>query len=165
MHVCLAVFSAFAAWKWADWRHWKHYQSTMLYITVGGMLYEYLTDDRNLWVFHPDFLYNQRMTVLVYAVLTMPLNVLIFLSTLPRQGKLRIVLHIMLWVAIYAAAEGLLQMFGRIQYAHGWTFWHSVWFDLIMFPMLLLHHKRPGTAYILSLFIIGFLMLWFKVQL
>jgi hypothetical protein len=49
-------------------------------------LYEYLTKDQTMWKFHPDFLYNHTVTVVVYAVLTMPLNIFLFLSTLPEKG-------------------------------------------------------------------------------
>ncbi|SDE18689.1 hypothetical protein SAMN02799630_04979 [Paenibacillus sp. UNCCL117] len=165
MHLFLALSTVFAAWKWGDWRNWKQYHPTMLYITSGGMLYEYLTHDRNLWVFNPDFLYNQKVTVLIYAILTMPLNVLLYLSTMPRNSKLKMIRHILLWIGIYAVTEWLLQYFNRIDYAYGWTFWYSVLFDCIMFPMLLLHHRKPAAAYLLSIFIIWFLMFMFQIKL
>ncbi|MEK8128219.1 CBO0543 family protein [Paenibacillus filicis] len=164
MHLFLAVLSIFATWKWGDWKHWKQYQPTMLYITAGGMLYEFITHDRNLWLFHPDLVCNQKMTVILYAVLTMPLNVLIFLSTLPRRGRWRTVLHVLYWVAIYSCSEWLLQYLGKIEYSHGWSFWHSVLFDLMMFPMLILHHKKPLAAYLLSVFITIGLTLWYEAQ-
>ncbi|MBB3110180.1 hypothetical protein FHS18_002247 [Paenibacillus phyllosphaerae] len=164
MHVALALFSIFCAWRWADWRNWKLYHPTMLYITCGGFLYEYLTKDQTMWMFHPDFLYNHTVTVVVYAVLTMPLNVLLFLSTFPPTlGKqLR---HFAIWIAIYGGMEWVMMITGRISYKNDWGLLHSLLFDLMMFPMLVLHHKRPLVAYALSVPIVWGLLLIFKIKL
>lgn len=55
MHVGLAILSIITALWWSDRRHWKRYHSTMLYMTSGAFLYEYLTKDQTMWKFHPDF--------------------------------------------------------------------------------------------------------------
>jgi hypothetical protein len=164
MHLVIALFTIFAVWRWADWKNWKKYQPSMLYITSGGLLYEYLTRGYNLWLFHPDFLYNQTITVIVYAVVTMPLSILIFLSHYP-QKHMKQILYILKWVMIYSAVELALQLFGRITYQHGWNFWFSVLFDVVMFPMIRLHHVKPLLAYFISLVIIILLMICFKVPL
>lgn len=164
MHLALALFSIFATWRWADRKNWKQYHPTMLYITSGGLLYEYLTKDHSLWVFHPDFLYNQSMVVLVYAVITMPLCVLIFLSRYP-QKKMKQVVFVLFWIGIFASLELVMELTGRISYQHGWSFWYSVLFDTMMFPMLRLHHLKPIRAYMISVIIIVFLMVWLKVPL
>ncbi|WP_321166471.1 CBO0543 family protein [Paenibacillus sp. Soil766] len=165
MHVVIALFTIYSVWRWADWKNWYKYHSTMLFIMAGGLLYEYLTKDFHLWVFHPDFLYNHRITVIVYAVITMPLSVLLFLSSYPTTTKLKELVYLFKWVFIYSIVELALQIFGRISYDNGWTFWHSVMFDVMMFPMLRLHHIKPLRAYLLSLIIIVVLMWYFKVPL
>jgi hypothetical protein len=165
LHLAVALFTVFAAWRWGDWRQWKQYHTSMLFIASAGFLYEYLTKDYILWVFHPDFLYNHSVTVIVYAVLTMPLSVLIFLSRYPASSLKKQLFYIAEWVSIYAVFEWILQIAGGISYKNGWNFWHSVLFDLMMFPMLRLHHKKPLMAYGLSLIIIIFLMWYFKVPL
>lgn len=164
MHLSLALFSVLAAWRWADWKNWKQYQSTMLFIVSGGLLYEYLTRDNTMWVFHHDLLYNNKLTVIVYAVITMPLNALIFLSRYPKE-KGKQFIYIGKWIAIYAIVELALQKYGRISYQNGWNFGFSVLFDLMMFPMLRLHYLKPLRAYAMSLLIIVFLMWCFKVPL
>ncbi|CAH1213176.1 hypothetical protein PAECIP111891_03924 [Paenibacillus allorhizoplanae] len=165
MHVVIALFTIYSVWRWADWKNWHKYHPTMLFILAGGLLYEYLTHDFNLWVFHPDFLYNHQITVIVYAVITMPLSVLLFLSRYPTTTKLKQLMYLLKWVFIYSVVELALQISGRISYGHGWTFWHSVMFDVMMFPMLRLHHTKPLRAYLLSLIIIVVLMWYFKVPL
>ena len=165
MHLAVALFTVFAAWRWGDWRQWKQYHTSMLYIMSAGFLYEYLTKDYILWVFHPDFLYNHSVTVIVYAVLTMPLSVLIFLSRYPTSSLKKQIFYIAKWVSIYGVFEWILQITGGISYKNGWNFWYSVLFDLMMFPMLRLHHKKPLIAYGLSLIITILLMWYFKVPL
>lgn len=165
MHAVIALFTIFSVWRWSDLKNWQKYHTTMLYIMGGGFLYEYLTKDYFLWAFHPDFLYNHRITVVVYAVITMPLSVLVFLSNYPTTTKLKQIKYLFKWVCIYAIVELVLQFFGRISYDHGWTFWYSVLFDVMMFPMLILHHIKPLLAYFLSIFIIVILMWYFKVPI
>lgn len=164
MHIAIALFTIFSAWRWADRKNWRNYHPTMLFITSGGLLYEFLTKNHSLWVFHPDFLYNQSLVVLIYAVITMPLCVLIFLSCYPKTWTKQVV-FLLLWISIFVATEGILELCGRISYQHGWSFWHSVLFDIMMFPMLRLHHLKPIRAYIISIIIIVILMVWLKVPL
>jgi hypothetical protein len=165
MHLVILLFTVFAVWRWADWKNWKKYHATMLYIMVGGLLYEYLIRDFTLWIFNPDFLYNQQVTIIVYAVLTMPLTILLFLSNYPTTNKLKQFMYLLKWIFIYSVVELVLQIFGRISYDNGWTYWHSVLFDVMMFPMLRLHYVNPLRAYALSFIIIAALLWFFKVPI
>lgn len=164
MHLTLALITILAAWRWSDWRDWRQYHSTMLYVTAAGFLYEFLTLDQTLWVFHPDFLYNQTITIIVYAVVTMPLTILLYLSNYPKTiGKQ--IRHICLWIGIYVSAELLLFVSGRITYQNGWNMGISVLFDMMMFPMIKLHHSRPLLAYIVTIPIVYGLLLLFHIKL
>jgi hypothetical protein len=165
MHLLIALFTIYSAWRWAEWKNWQKYHTTMIFITAGGLLYEYLTKDFTLWIFHPDFLYDHQITVIVYAVITMPLNALLFLSRYPTTTKLRQIKYLLTWIFIYSLVELGLQILGRISYENGWNYWHSVMFDFMMFPMLRLHHVKPLRAYALSLIIIVVLMWYFKVPI
>lgn len=165
MHLALTLFSIFAVWRWGDWKHWQRYHPTMLYITAGGFLYEYISKDYVMWIFHPDFLYNHTLVVVTYAVLTMPLNVLLYLSHFPESNKWRQLLYICKWVAIYAVGELVLEYFGRISYQHGWNYYHSILFDMMMFPMLRLHHVKPLIAYVLSVIIVVAMLWMYQVPL
>lgn len=164
MHVAICLFTIFSVWRWGDWQNWRKYHATMFYIVAGGLLYEYLTKDHTLWSFHPDFLYNQQMTVIVYAFVTMPLSVLLFLSRFPQTIKKQLI-YLTKWLLIYTIAEIILQYFGRISYQNGWSLFHSFLFDIMMFPMLIFHHKRPLLAYLVSIVIVVLLMHWFDVPM
>lgn len=164
MHVLYAFLVILATWRWGDWRNWKQYHPSMLYITAGGFLYEYLTKDQTMWKFHPDFLYNQTVTVVVYAIVTMPLTVLIFLSRYPKTLYKQFI-HYGLWIGIYSFGEWILQSMGRISYQHNWSLWYSILFDIMMFPMIRLHHSRPLIAYGLSIPIVVVLLFIFQIKL
>lgn len=164
VHLIIALFTIYSTWRYGDWENWHKYHTTMIYIATGGLLYEFLAHDNKLWTFHPDFLMNEQLTVLVYALVTMPLSVLIFLSRYPRTFRKQL-LYLMKWVLIYASVELLLQSCGRISYNHGWSFYYSLLFDMMMFPMLILHHWKPLRAYLLSVVIIFLLMQWLHIPL
>ncbi|MFD0695295.1 CBO0543 family protein [Paenibacillus sp. GCM10027628] len=165
IHLAIALFTIFAAWRWADWKHWRRYHPTMLYITAAGFLYEYLTDDFELWAFHNVLLPNVEIVVIIYAVITMPLSILLYLSRYPTEKWTRQLGYIILWIAIYGVVELLLQLNGGIVYKNGWNFGYSLLFDAIMFPMLVLHLNKPLWAYPISVVIVVLLMFLFKVPI
>lgn len=162
MHVAIALFTIACSLKWGNWKDWRNYHASMFFIATGGLLYEFIVKDHSLWKFHPDFLYGHDMTVIVYALITMPISVLIFLSKFPdtwvRRG-----LYIVYWSGIYIGVEWILLIFGKISYQHGWEFIYSFYFDLMMFTVIAIHQKNPVIAYILSVGIIIFLISHFHV--
>lgn len=161
MHLVIALLVI--AWVWLSgvWRKWRQYQSTMLYMFAVAMTYEFLTKDYKMWHFHPDFLLNRVLAVMVYAVVSMPLSTLLFLAYFPETERWKQLRHYLVWVAIYGVIEVVLSVTGRIMYEHRWNFWWSLVFDVIMFPMLRLHSKNPLVAYILSIpIVVGYLLIF-----
>lgn len=140
----------------------RDYHASMLFIATAGLLYEYIVKDYRLWKFHPDLLIGHDMTVIVYALITMPVSILIFLSHYPERWFFRLI-YMLLWSGIYIAVEWILNLFGRISYQHGWKLWHSFVFDIVLFFIIALLRYKPFRAYILSIFIIIFLIFYFKV--
>ncbi len=162
MHVTIAILTIIASLIWGNWKQWRDYHASMLFIATAGLLYEYIVKDYRLWKFHPDLLYGHDMTVLVYALITMPVSILLFLSHFPERWSYRL-MYILLWSGIYIVIEWILNVFGRISYSNGWKFWHSFIFDIALFSIISLHQYKPFRAYILSIFIIIFLIVYFKV--
>ncbi len=162
MHVAIAVLTLMASFKWGNWKNWKEYHASMLFIATGGLLYEYIVQDHSLWKFHPDWLYGNSMTVIVYALFTMPISILLFLSHFPEKWVWR-GMYILLWSGIYIAVEWVLYVSGRISYQNGWGFWYSFPFDIVMFSVIALHQKYPFLAYILSIMITAFMIAYFHV--
>jgi hypothetical protein len=162
MHVAISVLTIIASLKWGNWRNWRKYHASMLFIASGGLLYEYIVKENTLWKFHPDFLYGHEMVVIVYALITMPISIFLFLSHFP-EGWFKRLFYILLWSGIYIFVEWIMYIFGRISYQNGWKIWYSFLFDIVMFSVIVIHQAKPFRAYIISLFIIIFLIHYFHI--
>jgi hypothetical protein len=162
MHLAIALLSIMASFKWGDWKNWRKYHASMFFISTGGLLYEYMVQENTLWKFHPDFLYGHQMVVIVYALITMPISIFLFLSHFPEKWIQRS-FYILLWSGIYIFVELILYYFDRISYQNGWQLWYSFLFDILMFSVIALHQYKPGRAYIVSLFVIIFLITYFEI--
>ena len=68
-------------------------------------------------------------------------------------------MHIALYIIIYAAVEFFLFQMGYIVYDFGWSFYFSVAWNLVMFPIIAIHYKKPLIAYGLCVVLI-FAMNW-----
>ncbi len=154
---------AISVWRRGDWKGWLKYHSTILYFVLGNVMYLYLTASYDLWAFEGDFLSNYIFTEMLYIFIVFPGTTILYLSRMPEEKKGRLV-HIIKWVLLYAAVESVYTYItNSIQYDNGWSLSWSILFDCVMFPMLLLHHKRPLLAYALSLPIALFLIWYFEV--
>ncbi|WP_369125267.1 CBO0543 family protein [Alicyclobacillus fastidiosus] len=155
----------FGTWKWGDWRHSRKYQSTMLYAVGVSLLYEFLTVNYPIWVFSDFWLPSHTLNSLIVTLIGIPLSVLIFLSRFPEHSIRKQIIHVLWWVLLYAAIELFWVIIGLFHYYHGWTFWWSVLFDCIMFPMVRLHYKRPLLAFAISIPIVITFMVVFHVPI
>ncbi|WP_394236952.1 CBO0543 family protein [Niallia oryzisoli] len=162
MHTAITVLTILASLKWGDWSKWRDYHASMFFIATGGLLYEYMVQENTLWKFHPDFLYGHQMVVITYALITMPISIFLFLSHFPKTWVKRLI-YIFIWSGIYIFAEWVLDKFDRISYQNGWKFGYSFLFDLVMFSVIALHQVKPVRAYIISIFIIIFLITFFDI--
>lgn len=164
MHIGIAIWTVLASLIWGDWHQWRKYLPTMLYMSLSNLLYLYLTSDFWLWRIVPDFLLEQKEVAMLYTFIVFPCTVIVFLSHYPdrRRGQL---LHFAKWIIIYGVVEWIGFLTGRIDYAHGWSIWWSLFFLCMMFPMLVLHHFKPLYAHVLSVFWVTFYILVFQVPM
>jgi len=163
--IMMGIVTILSAWKWGDWKNWRDYLHTIQYFILGDMLYNLFTWDYSLWTYpHPPNLLPNHLTNNLYIMFTMyPSTLLIFLFQFPKNNVRKQILYILLWIVLWLIFELIMVMNGFCVYSHGWTYGWSIVFVCLMVPMLLLHHKRPMLAYILSVPIIVFLLLWFHV--
>lgn len=163
--IILVVAFIFATWRWGDWRNWKLYHSTILYFLYGDMLYSYLTSCHYpLWIHPPIFPIDSYSVIKILVQLCFACTPLIYLGHYP-QKMWAAILWIGFWVILYSSIEGGLLLLGAIKHYNGWTLLYSMLFDIMMFPMLRLHFKRPLLAYILSIPITIALLIITKVPL
>ncbi|PLS08023.1 CBO0543 family protein [Neobacillus cucumis] len=163
--ILFGIISIICAWRWGDWRNWRLYLPTIQYFIMGDMLYNLFTWNYSLWSYPnpPNLLPNHLLNNLFIMFTIYPSTMLIFLYRFPKQKLVKLLLYIFIWILLWLGFELVMVLNGLCVYHHGWTYGWSVAFACIMVPMLILHHKRPLWAYILSVPITVFLLLWFDV--
>ena len=147
--IAVTLILALATWKWGDWRNWRLYYPTMLFFIVGNFSYTLLTYNYPLWEFESPLLKTTGSDFLI-AMVDFPATVLIFLPHYPKE-KIRQILYILLWVLTYTLIEIVSYKLGFFSYHNGWSIWWSVLFNMILFPLLWLHHKKPPLAWLASI--------------
>ncbi|MEH7383636.1 CBO0543 family protein [Bacillus sp. JJ1533] len=170
MHLVYNVLFLLAAVKWGDWRGWREYYATILFFIVGDLLKNVLFHDYFIWtyqetIFAKNILINHTFITLLIAFVCYPATALIFLGRYPK-GKSKQLLWIGIWVFLFTIVEFInLKYLHLIEHHHGWTLGWSCLFNLVMFPMLRLHQKRPLLAWGISIIWIIFLLNMFPIPL
>ncbi|MBT2690688.1 hypothetical protein J7I93_21345 [Bacillus sp. ISL-47] len=170
MNALYAFVWFFALWKWGDWRNWRNYYPTLLFFILGDFLYLYLLSDHYpMWRYNPQgfdeqvHLTNTHVTFSIMAV-KYPATILIFLYRFPKNRSLfKKILYIAGWVLLYTVNEIIDIKLNLIKYSNGWSLKWSIFFNTTMFTILIVHHKRPVAAWILSILFIIFLWNQFNV--
>jgi hypothetical protein len=165
MHLIGLLCWILAAWKWGDWRNWNKYHSTILYFISCNFLLNYLTYNYSLWTLSDFFLPTHTLNDLAVTLIAFPCASLIFLGRYPEHSIIAKLNHNLLWIFIFSAIEYLYFLIGNFHYEHGWNIWWSILFNIMTFPMLRLHYKRPLLAYLLSVVTVVALMHIFKVPI
>jgi len=159
--IAVTLILAFAAWKWSDYQNWRLYYPTMLFFIAGNFSYTLLTYNYPLWELESPLLKTTGSDFLI-ALIDFPATVLIFLPRYPK-GRIKQVLYILLWVLIYTLIEIVSYALGFISYHNGWNIWWSVLFNLILFPLLRLHHEKPPLAWLASMVLAFLFFAHFKL--
>jgi hypothetical protein len=142
-----AVISIFVCWKWGNWRNWKEYYPTILFMILGNVTYMVLCQNKSLWqsaFLLADYpILDISQTVVLYTS-----TVILFLTFYARMAtRLRRIAYTAMWAGIFSAMELLSLVTGHYNYYNGWNFLYSIGFNAVMFPILLLHFKRPLAAW------------------
>jgi hypothetical protein len=163
IHLTIATISIFFVLLTRAWKKFSDYHPTILYMVAGNLLYLFFSKNYLLWGFVSEYPGYQAATELLYAFIVFPATVLLYLNGYPQHSNWKKIVYILWWVTIYGTGEWLLYQFGGISYDHKWNCAWSIAFDFLMFPMLLLHNKKPLVAYGVSIIIIEILLYWFDV--
>ncbi|HHV64126.1 MAG TPA: hypothetical protein GXX46_03500 [Peptococcaceae bacterium] len=159
------IFIIFAVWRWADWRNWRKYHATILFAGAMSLLYNVMTLTHNyfLWKLNPTF-FTYTAEEIIHCFVFLPGTALLFLSRWPKKLSQQIK-YLFKFIFIYFLVEVVFHYFGVIEYFHGWNALFSLFFYCIMFPGLLLHHKKPGLAYPLFILTLVLGVWFFKIPL
>ena len=126
------------------------------------MLYNFVYKDHLLWELQAIILRSHTLGEILYTLVVFPLTALIFLTQYPDTIKGKILRNIK-FIAIYIIIEVILDRYGEIVYGYGWNIWWSLAWDCMMFPIWVLHYKKPLIAYGVSLVVVVIVLLLFPV--
>ena len=164
MVIMIALIWVLATIRWSRWKEWKTYYSTMLFFIAGDFIHTYVCAVEPLWRFSRDPLFSGVTEHLITSLVIFPCTVLLLFSFYPELESLTIrTLYIALWVLIYSTGEYLALKLGYYVHENGWTFTYSVLFDCLIFPLLIIHQRKPEIAWLLSLIMGSFITFWFKL--
>lgn len=166
LHIIAGATFLFISWRFGDWKNWTKYYPTILFFIIGDLLYNVLTYNNPTWSYNKDRLFPNHTLINIWIMITIyPATAITYLSHFPKE-KIQQILYILLWTMIYVFGELLgLHIFGLINHFNGWNMWWSALFDIILFTMLPIHHKRPLVAWSLSIIVIIFFLTVFNVKI
>lgn len=162
-YAILSAVGVIICWKWGNWRNWKEYYPTILYVYLANLAYDVLVSDRPLWTFGM-LSYHFPFVDLFIMALLYPSTVILYLTHYPKTWQKQI-LYILIWVIVYLAAEIIAYFTKGMEYFNGWTVYYSAVFNLIMFPLIRLHYKKPLLAWPFSVLLAFTIVWWFRIPL
>ena len=164
MIIIIALIWLLVTLRWGRWKEWKTYYSTILFFIAGDFIHAYISSVKPLWRFSSDPLFSGVIEHLISSLLIFPCTVLLLFSFYPESKSWKIkTLYITMWISIYSAGEFLALKLGYYFHANDWSLVDSIIFDCLLFPLLIIHQKKPQIAWLISLAIGSFITIWFKL--
>jgi hypothetical protein len=161
MHLILVIMVIIFSIIKGDWRNWETFYPTMLYISLGTSLYEFISHSHfHLWELQESSLLNLMNVHFVHNLLINPLLGFVYLSNYPSRPKKQTT-YTLKWILIFLLLEWVCYRFNLLSYHNGWHLGWSTLFIIIMFPMIRLHHVHKVWALILSIFVVSFYLVIF----
>ena len=148
-HIFLSTTSIYICYKFGDWKNWQKYYSTILFFILSSVVCLVLTYNHPLWLYESKIL-NRTFSDLLISITVYPSTVMIFIPNFPRKIS-KIIIYISSYVAIYTIIELISNKLGYFTYHNNWNIWCTIIFNYIMFPMSILHYRKPLVAWIIAL--------------
>ncbi len=98
----LAAVYAAACFKWGQWRRWREFYSTILYVIIGDLAYNFVFHDNKLWEYVG--ILGHTYTALLLMFVVFPAAIILFLSHVP-SGFLKKAVYITAWAAVNTFIE------------------------------------------------------------
>ena len=160
-HILIGAISILICYKFGDWRNWKNYYPTILFFILSSVLCTLLTYNHILWEYESRLM-NHTFCNLLICITVYPSTVMIFIPYFPKK-IIKIIPYISIYAVVYIIGEFISVKLGYFTYHNGWNIWGSIIFDFLMFPLLILHYKKPIYGWILVL--IGSNILFFIMKI
>ncbi len=165
MTAVLSISLCIVAMLTKSWQSFHKYHSTILYVALMNLLYNFICANYYLWKWESEIFTNHQTVGFFLTFLFLPSIVILFLHFYPFNQKSPYayiffwVMGLWTWEVIYS------HVFNRLTYDYGWSIWWSALFYVVMFPMIVLHSKRPLVAYGLSVIVIIILINIFNIPI
>ena len=147
--IFLSLCSIYICYKFGDWKNWGKYYSTILFFILSSVSCAFLTYNQPLWLYK-SVIIDHTFTDLFISIILYPCTVMMFIPHLPSKIT-KIILHISAYVVVYTIPEFIAVKLGYFTYFNGWNIWYTLIFNCMMFPMLILHYKKPLYAWVIAL--------------
>ena len=140
-----------------DWKRWREFYPTVQFYIIFNLLYNFIFFNHTLWAYTPKSPWlNHTIIDLTFSFIILPIVIMIYLQYFPVQR--RRVLYISTWIAFFTMTEFISQKKGLFTYSNDWDLYNSAFFNIIMFCILIIHHKRPLVSILLAIPIIMILL-------
>lgn len=157
-HVILSILFILTTLLWGDWKNYKLYYPSVLFFVSLNLYYDFITYNYPLWEFESPLLKSVGSDILTNLTI-FPATTLIYLPHILRLKTFnRRIIYIVFWVVFYTLLEVFSLQIGYFSHHNGWNIWWSLFINCLLFPLLLLHHRRPILSWSISL-ILSFLIL------
>lgn len=157
----IIVIFIFIAILFVNKKHWKEYYPTIQFYMICNLLYNLIFYQHTLWSYNPKSFswLNYTITEILFTFIIIPLMIIIYLRFFPIGWKG--ISYVVIWVISFWLIEYYYHKKGYFVYENGWNEQWSLFFNFLMFPVLILHNKKPVRAIIVSIILIIFLLLFF----
>lgn len=161
LHLIVGIIFIVITYRFTNWKKWNTYYSTMQFFIIGDLLYNFLFYNCLLWEYVCP-LFTHKEIALIWAFIYFPCTILFFFSKYPRDKDLKKqIMYVSFWSIIYSLLELGFCYLGYFKYYYGWSIWWSFGFNLLIFPILAVHHRKPLLAWGLAIVLLIIVVLYF----
>ena len=140
MIIILAAACALACYKWGAWRRWREYYSTILFLIIGDMAYNFIFYDHSLWCYNGFFGHTISNFIAMFFVF--PSATILFLTHWP-QNWLRQALYVLALSAGFTVFEYTALILNMFTHDNGWNIFWSFGVYVLGLFFARLHFRHP----------------------
>lgn len=158
----LSFFTVFLITK--SYKNCSDHYPTILFVSLVSVIYPLICRGYMVWHFPNSGFFTDKVNLLFQGAILFPSTTVLFLRYLPHKVWTR-TLYFLGFFGIYAIMEWLMVLRKEILYEHGWNFGWSMFIDFCLFTLLWIHSRSWKVAMSISLCILIFLVVWFRVPI
>ncbi|MDZ5474486.1 CBO0543 family protein [Bacillus sp. 31A1R] len=164
MNILVAILLLAASFIWGNWSRWRELLPTFYYLSFMNLFYEFIGNEyKHLWKLESNIT-NEFLTICIYNFIVYPCIIVLFFGNLPTE-KAKTIISLIKWIIVSVIIEYIALKLGYIKYLNGWNVYWTCFFWATMYPMLILHNRKPLAAIGLSFVFIAFYLYIFDYHI